>query len=576
MPHLITKQNQLLQIQTPLTHKNIKLNSFNGHEALSRPFSYQLDILSEQEIIAGELMGQGIHFQVASMASEIQHFHGLVNRITTCGHTINNGYHYRIHLMPWFWFLRLKSDCRTFKNASVVDIIQSLFQELRCLDVDYSKLQSQYPKLNYCVQYNESVFDFISRLLENAGISYYFRHEPHNNQDFRHVMVLIDQNHGFEQYGKKVSYLSQWQRNQSVISDSITLTDYDFKSPKTRLLAHYGKRESSNQFNNSKEQYHYPGGFKSFSAGNTEAKLRWQILESQKIIIKSAGNDLNFSAGLRFHLANHDFEEEQGDYLITQIYHKATDQTAVTHQSDSYPPYYQNYFHCIPANTTYRAKPYAIKPDIHGIQMAQVSGSSPADQLAQINLRFHWDHHARTSEQTSCKTRCVQRWAGHGFGTVFIPRIGQEVMTEFLQGDPDKPIVNGAFYNASHSPPYHLPGQYYLSGIKTQSIPSASHHHHTSSNWRSNELRFNDKPGAQEVHIHTPGDLRRDVKHNDTTQIAKHYQLTIEKGDQSVDVGNGSHTLAAHRSIRYQVGKSYLQLESGQITIAGKVIKVNC
>ena len=582
----VTQAIRLLSLTTPLGDEALLLERFTGHEALSTLFEYTLDLLSEDAAIAfSALVGKTatIHLETEDGP---RHIHGCISQFSQSG--VHKGdmqhrlYRYQAVLVPWLWNLTRTTDSRIFQHKTVPDIISQIFRDLGYSDYQL-QLTASYEPRPYCVQYRETDLQFVSRLMEDEGIFYFFTHAAD-----QHTLVLCDTNStlqpcpgrmrapyepvGGPQGGDAVTH---WQQSQEVRSAQQTLTDYNFETPSNRLQATVATTVTVGK-NPKLEAYGHPGHFLKRPAGERYAKLRMEAEEARHTQIHGASNCRVFLPGYTFQLTDHYRQDCNSTYLLTAVTHQAASNLL---QDD--PALYTNTFTCIPTTTPFRPQRVTPKPVVQGPQTAVVVGPPGeeihTDQYGRIRVQFHWDREGQRNEQSSCWIRVVQSWAGKQWGTLFLPRIGHEVIVNFLDGDPDRPMITGSVYNAENMPPYALPEQQTRSGIKTTSTANGGPP-------MCNELRFEDKKGAEEIYVHAQKDFTHVVEHDESVTIAKGNRnvqidmgndtLTLKMGNQTTRLNVGKSTTEAMQGIELKVGANSIVIDQSGITLKGLMIKL--
>jgi type VI secretion system secreted protein VgrG len=531
-----TQANTFVSVSTPLGSDVLLLETLSGVESISRPFHFELGLLSEDpEIDFTKIVGQPITITLdLHGANEPRYLHGHIRSFTQLRN--RDGFaHYRAELVPWLWFLTQTTDCRIFQNKSVDEIIEQVCQDLGHRDLR-SDLSGSYAKLEYCVQYRETDFAFVSRLMEHFGISYFFEHKKD-----KHVLVLVDSPAKFPECPgqKKARYkeddrvtdlladpgiITDLQLRQEVHSGKISYRDHNFeRPPQTLEVAAKGTIKVDYA---SYEQYDYPGKYLVRDQGESLAKLRMQSLEARHLMISGSSTCRPFLPGYTFELTEHPRPDANTKYLLLSVRH---DLCAGGYTKDV--ATYTNCFVCIPAKAQLRPERLTPKPRVEGPQTAVVVGESGeeiyTDKHGRIKVQFFWDRQGKQDQESSCWVRVSQGWSGKGWGAMFIPRIGMEVIVDFLEGDPDQPLVTGAVYNAQQTPPYPLPAERSKSTIKTNSYKGDGF----------NELRFEDKSGSEEIFVHAQKDQNEVILHDHTTDVGNDQTLKVGH-DQSETVGN--------------------------------------
>ena len=531
-----TQANTFVSVSTPLGSDVLLLETLSGVESISRPFHFELGLLSEDpEIDFTKIVGQPITITLdLHGANEPRYLHGHIRSFTQLRN--RDGFaHYRAELVPWLWFLTQTTDCRIFQNKSVDEIIEQVCQDLGHRDLR-SDLSGSYAKLEYCVQYRETDFAFVSRLMEHFGISYFFEHKKD-----KHVLVLVDSPAKFPECPgqKKARYkeddrvtdlladpgiITDLQLRQEVHSGKISYRDHNFeRPPQTLEVAAKGTIKVDYA---SYEQYDYPGKYLVRDQGESLAKLRMQSLEARHLMISGSSTCRPFLPGYTFELTEHPRPDANTKYLLLSVRH---DLCAGGYTKDV--ATYTNCFVCIPAKAQLRPERLTPKPRVEGPQTAVVVGESGeeiyTDKHGRIKVQFFWDRQGKQDQESSCWVRVSQGWSGKGWGAMFIPRIGMEVIVDFLEGDPDQPLVTGAVYNAQQTPPYPLPAERSKSTVKTNSYKGDGF----------NELRFEDKSGSEEIFVHAQKDQNEVILHDHTTDVGNDQTLKVGH-DQSETVGH--------------------------------------
>ena len=500
---MTTQKHREVEIETPLGTDVLLLKKATISEALSQPFDIDLQLLSRQEDIHFEdLLGENATLRIELPESQTRYFNGNFSDFSQTGNSGDFAV-YHATLRPWLWFLSQTTDCRIYQNKTVPEIIKGIFRDYGFSDFE-ERLSQDYHEWNYCVLYRESYFDFVSRLMEREGIYYYFRHD-----NGKHTLVLADSYSAHELIPghetlsyyppntatvRDEQYISQWRVAKKIQPGRVMLNDFDFERPKADLSAHSSLVRDHVQ--SDYEVYDYPGEYQIHDPGESYARTRMEALQSQFEIIRGTSDVRVLQTGALFKLDQHPRENQNREYLILSVTH--------TIQSDAYRSTdqsggstYTNAFSAMESATPYRPLQHTPKPKVQGPQTAIIVGPAGeeiyTDEYGRVKLQFHWDRYGQADENASCWIRVSQLWAGKGWGGMTIPRIGQEVIVEFLEGDPDHPIVTGRVYNGDHRTPYKLPQFATRSGIKSQSSKGGG---------GFNEIRFEDKKGEEQVFLH--------------------------------------------------------------------------
>jgi type VI secretion system secreted protein VgrG len=539
-----TQENRLIAVEPspPLEKDELLLQGFTGHESISRLFSFHLDMLSENfSIDFNDIVGKSITVKVKlSDGASYRYFNGYVSRFGQSGSDLNFA-HYRAEVVPWLWFLTRNANCRIFQNMKVPDIIQKIFSDRGFSDFRLS-LQGSYDPLEYCVQYRETDFNFVSRLMEQNGIFYFFEHS-----DGKHVLVLGDKpsvhqpcpNQGtvrFDQMAgggpEEDDVVTSWITEAELHTGKYSLSDYNFETPSTDLQVNEPTIISVDD-NSRYEIYDYPGDYLNKGQGQTVAKVRMQEQEAQYVLSSGLSVCRVFTSGYKFNLEDYYRNDVNTSYVLTEVEHRASVGGSYI-AGGSAGETYGNQFTCIHASVPFRPPRTTLKPFVQGPQTAKVVGKSgeeiTVDQYGRVKVQFYWDREGKEDENSSCWIRVSQIIAGKNWGTIFIPRIGQEVIVDFLEGDPDRPIITGRVYNAEQMPPGALPSYQDISGIRTHSTKGGGEHD-------ANVLSFCDTKGSEVLYMHAQKDRATRVENNDDLKVGN---------DQTQDIGHDRTTTIHH------------------------------
>jgi type VI secretion system secreted protein VgrG len=545
-------------VHTALGPDQLLVKDATVREELGRLSAIDVDLLSPDESIdLDALLGGKLALEVVLTGGESRYFHGLVAECSQTGR-VGNYASYSVHVVPWPWLLTRTSDCRIFQQKSIPDIIKAVFREHGTSDFEDS-LSGSYAPREYCVQYMETDFNFVSRLMEEEGIYYFFRHEKDKD-----TLVLCDSagahsaTPGYESVpyfppDKVVrgrDYVDHWLLSHSMQSGKLTHTDFDFIKPRTSLLAQHAT--ARNYPKSDMELFEYPGGYLTVSDGNRYAQRRLESIQQQFERVSGGGDLAALAAGALFSLEGYPRDDQNREYLVVSAVHHfsaAEYQSGVSHGGD----HVSVQFDAIPSQQPYRSPLTTWKSRVPGPQTAMVVGKAgqeiTVDPYGRVKVQFHWDRQGKRDENSSCWVRVSQVWAGKNWGAMHIPRIGQEVIVSFLEGDPDRPIITGRVYNAAEMPPYDLPGNQTQSGIKSRSSMGGS-----PANF--NEIRFEDKMGSEMLTIHAEKDqeisVENDESHtvgHDRTKGIGHDETTTVSNNRTETVGNNEQiTIGVNRT----------------------------
>ncbi|HWS71630.1 MAG TPA: type VI secretion system tip protein TssI/VgrG, partial [Thermoanaerobaculia bacterium] len=526
-------------------------------------FRFRLDLQSEDPSLDfSAIVGKSATVTIDLADGTQRYVNGIVGRFVQAGGDARFvNYHMELH--PWLWLLTMSADCRIWQNKSAIDIVTGLFTELGFTDFR-NATSATYSPLEFCVQYNETAFAFVSRILERSGIAYYFEHA-----DGKHTLVLADDSSAYAPcpgaatvaLGSSAHWLQQnvvtsCALEQSVIPGKYAVDDFSFETPSTDLLASTDSTKAKNAA--TRRIYEYPGGFTKKDVAEGLTRLRMEEHEVPQKLLRGTSYCRAFFAGATTTLEKHYRTDANVAYLLLAIEHDASEEG------------YSNSFEAIPADAPFRPPRATPRPRISGTQTAIVAGKSGeeiwTDQYGRIKVQFHWDQLGKNDENSSCWIRVAHGWAGKAWGGIFLPRIGNEVVVAFLDGDPDRPLITGSVYNAEQTVPYTLPTDQTKSTVKSNTSKGGA---------GFNELRFEDKKDSEEIFVQAQKDMKVTVLHDQTVNVGTakkngegnqtievynnraitvtegNQSLEVKKGDRSVKVttGNETHTVAGTRSV---------------------------
>ncbi len=531
---------RILQINTPLGPDNVVLTHLSGREELGRLPEYQLTLVAKKSgITPAELLGKNITVGLEIPGGlDVRYLNGFITRYADAGHATSAwfqegskgiAYQYQATLHPWLWFLTRRTNCRIFQHQTVPQIIQAI-----CATYPLALLELQLTETHaaweYCCQYRESDFNFISRLMEQEGIYYYFKHE-----NGKHTMALCDApgahqpRKGYAQFSfndhasqgtSDRESITEWHVSNEVQPGTYTLNDFNFEKPAMDLVAKASDPKTHDLSNF--EYYDAPGAYVERDPGEKLARLRLEELHSQYQVISAAGTLRGVQPGCTFSLVDHPHASKNNSYLITSASYSISNNAPESGATGG--ATFHTSFQAISAKTNFRPRRLSAKPHVQGPQTAIVVGKAGEeiwlDKYGRVKVQFHWDRYSNADESSSCWVRVSQPWAGHTWGAAFWPRIGNEVIVEFLEGDPDRPIITGRVYNAQSMPPWELPANKTQSGIKTRSSKDGGN---------CNELRFEDKKGEEEIFIQAAKNKNILIKNDRTEVVLNNSDLNVKK-----------------------------------------------
>ncbi|MGG1947623.1 type VI secretion system tip protein TssI/VgrG [Trinickia sp. NRRL B-1857] len=538
MPQVTTVQTgSFLSVSSPFGADVLVLEGFSGREAISEPFHFELRMRSTNTALSpASIVGQSVTVTVQTQGGAARYFNGIVTRFAQVGADAANGY-YSAALAPRLWLATLGSDRTIYQNLSALDIVQ---QVLSGLGITVKKSTTgTYAVREYCVQYDESPFQFVSRLMEEEGIFYFFTFANGS-----HTMVLADSPSAHEPTpnasqlwvsSDSVAHspaerVSAFELVTGLTERTHIVADYDFTSAAISTATSDATSGTTNG-----TRYTFPGRYAQASDSTRTADLRLAAQQVGQQTGKGTSVCFALTAGSSFNLGGHANSAVNASYVVRAVEHSATNDQ------------YRNEFVVFPSSVPFRPPLVTPRPVVAGNHTATVSGSSGeeiwTDAYGRIKVKFHWDRSNTQNENTSCWVRVAQTVAGNGWGHFFLPRVGQEVIVSYVDGDPDRPLVTGCVYNQSSTLPYAMPSMQTRSTIMSRSSKSGT---------AGNEIRMEDKTDSEELYLHAQKDMNVSIENAlATTVIAGNETHTVQKGDRTVDVQTGkeTHTVKGTRSL---------------------------
>jgi type VI secretion system secreted protein VgrG len=501
-----------------------------GRETVSRPFAHDIELLSENDQIPLEdVLGATLGLELVVADRKLRHIHGHVTRFAYAG-TQGSFARYRVRLEPWLVLLGRTRDQRIFQEKSVVEIVEQIFDEHGGAFVN--RLNASYPSREYCVQYGETDLAFVERLLEEEGIFYFFEHA-----EGRHELVLIDDvatstaADGYAEVPyfpeddlarRDRDHLFDWESALVICPGATVMRSYDFTKPTADLEVR--ERDPRDHAAAEGEVFAFPDRYHDTERGRTLARIRLEECQAEHARLIGHGTAAGLAAGARFKLTGYPRRDQNREYFIAEVAHEIRADALRSGKETPEDEPYRCRIEVQPLDRPFRPLRRHARPLVAGPETAVVTGPAGeeihTDEHSRVKVQFHWDREGAKDENSSCWIRVSQAWAGPGFGAIVIPRIGQEVVVDFLHGDPDQPLITGRVYNGLAQPPYALPANKTQSGLKSNSSKGGG---------GSNELRFEDKKGAEEVYLHAEKDENIRVE-NDKTESVGH--------DEAIEIGN--------------------------------------
>jgi type VI secretion system secreted protein VgrG len=585
----LAQDKRAAQLKTPLGKDVLVLASFVAAEGLSELFEVNVEALSEKENINfDDAIGRPCTITQTTYDNKVRYYNGILTATRRAGST-QDLFHYNLVLRPWLWLLGRRTDCRIFLKKDVKEIISEVFKKAGFTDFDF-RTNGDFPKISFCVQYRETDLAFCSRMMEHWGIYYFFEHA-----DGKHTLVMADARtshksisdlpklpfiHRHEGANRKEQHVHSWASDRQLRTGKVHFNDYDYLQPRKDLKA---PKESREKYAHSRlEMYDYHHKYDEKDKGENHAQFRLEAEQALDYRRRIHGDAASIHPGGLVTVERHPTKSENQEYLIVGARHMFSSQSYRSGGGGG--DGYSGSYDILPSNRPYRSLPKTPKPRIYGIQTARVVGKKgeekeeiSTDEHGHIWVQFHWDR----EPQKSCPVRVAQSWAGSGWGTLFLPRVGMEVVVDFLEGDPDRPIVTGCVYNGDNKPPYLSEGKT-ISGWKSDS----SRH-----DGGYNEFVFDDKKDAEKIRMHAERDHEITVKHAETWTIGETFtppqgspsrsttikhgddQLTVEVGNQTTHVAKVIST-TADGSIKLTVGASSVTITPGSISLVSPVINL--
>ena len=570
--------NSPVRFVSPLKD-DLLVRSIQGNEEMGGLFTFELELVSpNNELSFDDVVGQKVT-AILVLEEDERYFNGFITEFKYLGF---DGVYSRYHatVRPWLWLLTRTSDCRIFQNMTVPEIIKEVFGLNHMVDYKPS-LSATYRAWDYCVQYRESDFNFISRLMEQEGIYYFFEHEID-----KHVLVMADDasahstypgfdkisfNSAFEKMGANFNSLDTWAATQSFMPSKYTMLDYDFENPKADMLSVYNKEFPHAQPIEDSEIFDYPGEYVKRDDGKNYVEVRLQELRCQQERMHATSGCRGLSPGCSFDLVDYGREDQNKEYLTIAIEHEINNSSFFAHQPKGEPVYRCKVEVMDKKKLPFRTPRKTPKPIVQGPQTAMVVGPSEdeiyTDEYGRVKVQFHWDRYGKKDENSSCWVRVSQLWAGTKWGGIHIPRIGQEVVVSFLEGDPDRPMITGSVYNANCMPPYDLVGNKTQSGIKSRSTMDGGPDNF-------NEIRMEDKIGEEELYLQAEKNQTILVKNNksetvghDETIKIKHDRTETVSHDETLTIENNRNVTVAVNQV-FNIGSNEDRTIGGNLTTA--------
>jgi type VI secretion system secreted protein VgrG len=573
----LTQAGRLFRIYTPLGDDAVVPRNFEGVEGISRLYEFRIELASENGAITPqEIVGKRVTLSVMQADDETErYFDGFVSHFTKLPrHPTRGFFEYELKVVPWTWFLTRTTNCRIFQDMTVPQVIEQIFKDFGFSDFQ-DQISGTHNPWTYCVQYRETAFNFISRLMEQEGIYYFFKHEMG-----KHTMVLGDkssvhQNCDYQSnvrmepatgsYSRDQDAVHVWERHYQYRSGKWAQTDYNFETPTTSLLTN-DSTVLTIENNTNYELFDYPGEYDNKGDGESLTKLRMEEEEIGFDTARGESDCRSFVSGFKFTLQDHEQKDQNQAYVLLSVTHRG--RQANLYGGEAEEASYQNSFECFPATVQFRPPRTTPASIVHGTQTAVVVGPSGeeiyTDQYGRVKVQFFWDRLGTNDQNSSCWIRVSQPWAGMNWGAIWIPRIGQEVVVDFLEGDPDRPLIVGRVYNELQTVPYTLPDNSTQSGFKSRSSKGGG-------TADFNELRFEDKMGSEEIFLQAQKDLTILVEHDESRTVQNDETVAITQNRTESVGGNETGTISGNRQWTVSGNDSLTVNGSQTITVTGSI-----
>ena len=527
-----------------------------GTEELGRMSEFHLELVSPtRDIDLDTVLGERVSLKIQRLGDKARYLNGHVTRFSYLG---RRGRHhaYNAIVHPWLWFLTRTTDYKIHRGT-VPEIIKAIIAEHGFSeDVEFKQTRN-YLERNFCVQYGETDFNLVSRLMEEEGLYYFFRHE-----EGKHSMVITDDMNSLEPFKdyeeipfagfdrevrEDEEVISDWQLTREIQPGKYVLRDFDYKKPSFDMVVRSPSKKKPHKFSEL-ELYEYPGGYFETEYGDRQVTSRLDEIHSRYELIEGHGNARGIAVGCLFKLTNHPREEQNRQYLIVRTTLELRVPDYESFGASGSP--FECGFKALDGKHEFRPARITSKPRIYGPQTATVVGPKGDEihtdlkhGLARVKVQFHWDRYGKNDENSSCWIRVAQPWAGKGWGSVSLPRIGQEVVIDFLEGDPDRPLITNRVYNGDNKPPYPT-GM--VSGLKSNTHKGKG----------SNEMSMDDTAGKEKVFTHAQYDMTTVVEHDDSH--------TVNNGNKTITVKTGTHTetIKGNTKVTVQTGTHELRVDA--------------
>jgi type VI secretion system secreted protein VgrG len=598
------------------------------HEEVSGLFEYQVEVFSRMQSLDPKvLLGKPITIKQSLSDSSARCYNGYCTRLEQTGASTAGFYTYNLTVRPGLWFLSRRSDSRIFQHKSIPDVLKEVFGEEPRIKLAPPRLSGTYAPWDYCVQYRESTLNFVTRLMEQEGIYYFFEHSESEHQlvicDKASAHKPIDGNATLPFYRPDsvkagVEHLSRWSFAQEIQPGKVSIDEYDPKQPSAAQFATKTSEASDGVEESTYEIFDYPGEYDTEAEGRTYVGVRLDEIQTQRLIYSASGDSATMMVGRKFKLDKHPLTEQNLEYFVTGTQMRFSEGIQEAGSSEGASISLQLF--AIKASQQFRPARTTPKPIISGVQTAIVTGAA-GDEIhtdeegrGSVRVKFFWDRKGTQDEKSSCWIRTAMPSASGQFGFMALPRVGDEVVVTFLEGDPDRPLITGSVYNAENKPPYAYPANKTQSGLRTKSSKGGG-----ADNF--NEIFFEDKKGSEmfgiqaekdhqilvknnrmelvkaESHVEVAGDefekfgkkQHIEVKLDQSNKVGGTYSLKVGqdwmvKSGMALNAESGTEihlkagttmVLESSAGLTLKVGGSFVSLTAGGIFISGPMVMIN-
>jgi type VI secretion system secreted protein VgrG len=593
---LLSPQNRRLFKFNNLANpeQQLLLESFKGREALSQAYSFELLLICEDSgVELKSMMGQLVTIEIELADSTPRYIAGYLTRFASTG-SDGGMARYTATLNPWFSMLKNRFDTRIFQGNTVEEVVTQVFALCPAFSRHEFRLTKPQKRYTYITQYRETDFNFVQRLLEEEGMFYYFEHTAEG-----HTMIICDDSSMLEPLPEQpqirfhtasvtetADSITQWSGNRQLQAGKMAVQTFDYRQPNNRLpvgMNSLNKQGDVETF----EIYDFPGQYThgTYDEGETLLRLRMEALEIRGKKFEGASNCRAMKPGYTFELVQH-YDHDQGSADDRQFLLMSVESEGHNNYLNGHQASYYNTFSCVRKKIPFRPQLSTPRPTISGPQTAIIVGPPGeeifTDELGRVKVQFHWDRNGKYNDHSSCWVRVAQSGASGGFGSIQIPRVGDEVVVVFLDGNPDRPLIMGSVYNSKNTPPWSLPANKTQSGFLTRSTKGSAA--------TANFFRFEDKSGAEQIHMHAERNLDTEIEVDEKHEVGNNRTITVGgthtetiKNDTRMKVLEGSLAIevdkqfvhiTAKTEIVLTVGESSIKIMDGRIEITSNSVDI--